>query len=154
MSALMKKIHGSIMKVLFYPSSGKTCKPKASEVLSRHLIQRNLPHWTSYSVKYSSVENDQFGLSSFNWPVKNANYHILRTGCFPFIKYHCTKAAWQDLELEDKFFTALKVINLGIPTLAYGVASWFLAKVPEMVQTSKGPVTIYFLIKEDKDSMY
>lgn len=55
-------------------------KVKASEVLTAYLIQTKDPHWTSYFVKLSDVENDQWGKSHFNWTLKSgSNYHILRT---------------------------------------------------------------------------
>ncbi|KAE8618500.1 hypothetical protein XENTR_v10009404 [Xenopus tropicalis] len=152
---LAKTAHEVLLRLLLFPSgSGGPPRPNASEVLTQHLLQRNLPPWTSYCVKYSSVSNDQFALSNFNWDVKGTNYHILRTGCFPFIKYHCSRAAPQDLRLHNLFFTALKAINLGIPTLMYGLGSWLFARVTETVPTSCGPVTIYFLIKEDEGALF
>lgn len=77
-------------------------------------MQTKEPPWTSYFVKYADITNDQRGMSHFNWPVGKSNYHILRTGCFPYIKYHCTKRPKQDLSVEDKFFKAIKILNLGM----------------------------------------
>ncbi|XP_015099308.2 uncharacterized protein C15orf61 homolog [Vicugna pacos] len=157
MEALRRAHEAALRLLLWRPwASGAASRPKprASEVLTRHLLQRRLPHWTSFCVPYSSVRNDQFGLSHFNWAVQGANYHVLRTGCFPFIKYHCSKAPWQDLAGQDRFFTALKVVNLGIPTLLYGLGSWLFARVTETVHTSYGPITVYFLNKEDEGAMY
>lgn len=88
-------------------------KPKSSEVLTCYLEQTNEPPWTSYFVRYQDVINDQYGMSHFNWKVGKSNYTILRVGCYPYIKYHCTKRPEEDLLLEDKFFRFIKVINLG-----------------------------------------
>ncbi|XP_043843352.1 uncharacterized protein C15orf61 homolog [Dromiciops gliroides] len=156
---LLRRAHEAALRLVLLLSprgaaSARGPKPRASEVLTQHLLQRRLPHWTSFCVPYSAVHNDQFGLSHFNWAVQGANYHVLRTGCFPFIKYHCSKAPWQDLDRQDQFFTALKVINLGIPTLLYGLGSWLFARVTETVHTSYGPITVYFLNKEDEGAMY
>ncbi|XP_047022351.1 uncharacterized protein C15orf61 isoform X1 [Helicoverpa zea] len=129
-------------------------KPTASEVLTAYLTQCKEPPWTSYFVKYSSVKNDQYGMSNFNWKVGSSNYQILRTGCFPYIKYHCSKKAAEDLSTSDKFMRAIKVVNLGIPCLLYGLAATQLIRHEEIVHTSKGPVTIYFLIPEEKGSRY
>lgn len=119
-------------------------------------------------------------MSHFNWKVGESNYHILRTGCFPYIKYHCTKRKEENLTLDDYFFRIIKVINFGntytyytylpllhnvdfciyflpipgIPCLAYGVAAIFLIKHNEIVKTPKGLVKIYFLYPEAKGSLY
>ena len=129
-------------------------RPFASEVLTSYLKQRKYPHWTSYFVKYKSVVDDQKGKSHFNWTIDDINYIVLRTGCWPFIKYHCTKHPYVNLYKEDIFFTTLKIINLGIPCLAYGVGSYFLIKHTEVVETKYGPISIYFLYKENPHSMY
>ncbi|XP_069722919.1 uncharacterized protein C15orf61 homolog [Phaenicophaeus curvirostris] len=150
------RLHAAAVRLLLLPWRRRrsAARPAASEVLSQHLRQRALPPWTSFCVPYGAVRNDQFGLSHFNWRVDGANYHVLRTGCFPFIKYHCSRAAPRDLALQNAAFTALKALNAGIPTLLYGIGSWFFANVTETVHTSHGPVTIYFLNKEDEGALY
>lgn len=137
----------------FATNSSKS-KPAASEVLSCYLRQRRLPPWTSYFVKWNSVRNDQFGMSHFNWKVDDANYHILRTGCYPYMKYHCTKRPYEDLSMDDRFFRTLKWMNLGIPCLAYGLGAVFLIRHHEDVKTPQGIVRIYFLYKEDEGAEF
>lgn len=67
-------------------------------------------------LKWNDVSNDQWGESHFNWtlPDTGTNYHILRTGCYPYMKYHCTRRPYADLSVDNAFFKALKVLNLGI----------------------------------------
>lgn len=134
---------------------GKTSsKPFASEVLTCHLRTNNYPYWTAYFVPYNSIINDQFGLSHFNWSVDDHNYHVLRIGCYPFIKYHCSKHQWADLSLENFFYTILKLLNLGIPTLAYGAAGYYLAKHERKITINGNIVRIYFWYPENPNSPY
>lgn len=97
---------------LIHHIRSKCDQPRASEVLTCYLKQCNEPPWTSYFVKYKSVQDDQWGLSHFNWTVGKSNYHVLRTGCFPYIKYHCSKRPVQDLSLENLFMRIIKIANL------------------------------------------
>ncbi|CAK1598634.1 unnamed protein product [Parnassius mnemosyne] len=145
----LNKFRRLIVSIAHYSS-----KPTSSEVLTAYLVQCKEPPWTSYFVKYSSVKDDQFGMSNFNWKVGKSNYQILRTGCFPYIKYHCSKKEAEDLKSSDKFMRIIKIANLGIPCLLYGIAATILIKHSEVVSTRKGPVTIYFLLPEHKGSLY
>ncbi|XP_060801950.1 uncharacterized protein C15orf61 isoform X2 [Amyelois transitella] len=116
-SVLVNDIIGSVKcpinSNLFYNHvSHFFSRPTASEVLTAYLLQCNEPPWTSYFVKYSSVKDDQFGMSNFNWKVGNSNYQILRTGCFPYIKYHCSRRHVEDLGASDKFMRTIKVFHV------------------------------------------
>lgn len=100
---------------------------------------------------------EHYGWSHFNWTLNTGcNYHILRTGCYPYMKYHCTKRPVQDLSFDDKFFRFIKVSNLGIPCLFYGIAAKYLIKHVEYVPVPgfKVPVPLYFLYEEDKGAEY
>ena len=52
------------------------------------------------------------------------------------------------------FTNNIFICFLGIPTLLYGLGSWLFARVTETVHTSYGPITVYFLNKEDEGAMY
>lgn len=52
------------------------------------------------------------------------------------------------------FINNIFICFLGIPTLLYGLGSWLFARVTETVHTSYGPITVYFLNKEDEGAMY
>lgn len=131
-------------------------KPQASEVLSVYLKQRGRPPWTSYFVPYSMIRNDQFGQSHFNWDVDGTNYHVLRTGCFPFIKYHCTKRPWQDLSTENGFYSIIKLMNLGVPCLMYGIAAMIFVTHRDHVIINNYSLTVpvYFWYKETEGAIH
>lgn len=102
------------------------------------------------------MQNDQWGGSHFNWTLDTGtNYHILRTGCFPYMKYHCTRRPVADLRLDNRFFQVMKVINGGLPLLVYGLYATMLISHTELVQMPCGrSVPIYFLYKEEKGARY
>jgi hypothetical protein len=133
--------------------------PKASEVLRCHIRQRHYPPWTSYFLAQYDCLNDQFGQSHFEFDIDGRNYHVLRTGCFPFLKYHCTQRTktndGNDLSFENRLYGFMKCFNLGLPTLLYGLVAIFLIRHSETIYTRQhGPTKIYFLLKENPDASF
>lgn len=97
------------------------------------------------------------GQSSFNWTLDTGvNYHILRTWCWPYIKFHCTQIEIKDLSTENQFYRIIKIMNLGMPLVLYGIAAIFLIKHQEGVHMANGSskIKIYFLIPEEKGSQF
>jgi len=128
-------------------------KPLASEVLTSYIVQRNFPHWTSYFVRYKDVEDDHHGKSHFNYQVHGRNYEILRTGCYPYIKFHCSLVEPKnDLVFSNRFINILKVTNLCIPCLLYGIYAFFFISHAERVQ--KNGIDLFFLIPENKNARF
>jgi hypothetical protein len=128
---------------------------RASEVLKLHLstcLSRD-QSWTSYFVKYSDIYDDDFGKSNYDVLVGDTNFQILRTGCWPYVKYHCTKTPSTDLQITDKVIRISK--TLAFPAcIGYGVAAFFLLRSPNhgSVQYKFGnrQVVLYFLLDESK----
>uniref|UniRef100_A0A0N5CW22 Anoctamin n=1 Tax=Thelazia callipaeda TaxID=103827 RepID=A0A0N5CW22_THECL len=75
---------------------------------------------------------------------------IFRTGCFPFIKYHCTRGSWQDFSFENRLYKLITIINFGIPCLLYGLAAQALIQHIEYItdENTGRKVEIKFLLKE------
>ncbi|VDM68330.1 unnamed protein product [Strongylus vulgaris] len=88
---------------------------------------------------------------SANEKKKSSPVFFFRVGCYPYIKYHCTKRPVQDLSADNTLYRLITIANLGIPCLLYGLAAVGLIKHTETVedeQTHK-TVRIHFLIKEE-----
>lgn len=146
------RVLGLALKGLFTRQQPEK-KPKSSRVLEAYLRQKHYPYWTAWYVPYCDVRNDLWGQSHFNFDVDGRNYHVLRTGAFPFVKFHCTLRPVQDLTLEDNFYKCLKVINLGIPTLLYGLAGLLWTKHTETVTLEDNlKLKLYFWYKETPNS--
>ncbi|KAH7723562.1 hypothetical protein AAVH_09041 [Aphelenchoides avenae] len=130
-------------------------RPLASEVVRAYIRQRKYPSWTSFFLPYGHIQDNDFGEKHFNFDVDGHNYHVLRIGCFPYIKYHCTRRPYEDLSVENRVYKAITVANLGIPCLLYGLAAVFLIRHTEHLKLPKAskPVPIHFLIREDHDQV-
>jgi hypothetical protein len=74
-------------------------------------------------------------------------WKVYRAQCWPFVKLYCRRehasaaTVPPDVHLENKMLGALKIINLGIPFLIYGLAApmWFhsLIRIPHRDLTNK-----------------
>ncbi|KAI6182838.1 hypothetical protein M3Y97_00423900 [Aphelenchoides bicaudatus] len=111
-------------------------RPKASVVLSNYIRSRHCPSWTSFFLPYKFVQDDLFGEKHFNFEVDGCNYHVLRIGCYPFVKYHCTQRPKQDLHFENSLYKFLTIFNFGLPCLLYGLAATFLIKHTDHLKTT------------------
>lgn len=58
------------------------------------------------------------------------------------------------MKFENNIFMLLKILNLGIFILVYGIVVFFLIKYEEIVKIVNGDVKIYFLMEEEKDVMF
>ncbi|GMT28558.1 hypothetical protein PFISCL1PPCAC_19855, partial [Pristionchus fissidentatus] len=124
-------------------------RPLASTVVSEYIKSRKYPMWTSFFLPYRFVQDDHFGSKHFNFAVDHVNYHVLRIGCFPFIKYHFTARNVEDLKTEDLIWRAITVVNLGIPCALYGLAATFLITQTDVIVVEGKKIPIHFLIKEN-----
>ncbi|CAD5209822.1 unnamed protein product [Bursaphelenchus xylophilus] len=124
-------------------------RPLASTVISAYIRQRGHPSWTSFFLPYKFVQDNFYGEKHFNFEVDSTNYHILRIGCYPYVKYHCTQRPYQDLTAENSLYKILTALNLGVPCLLYGIAATFLIKHTDYVTLEdQKSIPIHFLILE------
>uniref|UniRef100_A0A1I8EBE3 Uncharacterized protein n=2 Tax=Wuchereria bancrofti TaxID=6293 RepID=A0A1I8EBE3_WUCBA len=73
-----------------------------------------------------------------------------RIGCYPYIKYHCTKEPWKDFSTENCLYKFITVLNCGLPCLLYGLAAQaFIQHTDYIVDKNTGQkVAVKFLLKE------
>uniref|UniRef100_A0A914CVI3 Uncharacterized protein n=1 Tax=Acrobeloides nanus TaxID=290746 RepID=A0A914CVI3_9BILA len=127
-------------------------RPTGSEVLSAYIRQREYPPWTSYFVPYKYIQDDQWSQKNYNFDVDGQNYQILRVGCWPYIKYHCTKKPVEDVSKLNKLLKFMTIINFGgLPFVVYGVYSILLISHTDYVVEPRTGirVPIHFHIKEN-----
>ncbi len=110
-------------------------QPSHLPLLSRVLLHRlrQCPpgcDYTSFFVRQSALQDDCASQSV----VPMLGWKCYRAQCWPFVKLYCRRermasatTALPDVHLENKMLGALKILNLGIPFLIYGLAApmWF-----------------------------
>ncbi|KAK6030140.1 hypothetical protein OSTOST_03737 [Ostertagia ostertagi] len=62
---------------------------------------------------------------------------FFRVGCFPYIKYHCTKRPVQDLSAENRLYRLITVVNLGIHAFCTAWQRSHLSGTPRQLKTSR-----------------
>ena len=119
-------------------------------MFSQHILDKGLYlHGQHFYVSQKDIKNDHFGMSHFNWSVDGTNYHVLRTGCWPFVKYHCTKAPYANLQAGNIFYGVLKLLNFGIPGFLYGIAGLLFTKHIDTVEINSKVIELKFWYKEN-----
>lgn len=110
-------------------------QPPHLPLLSRVLLHRlrQCPpgcDYTSFFVRQSALQDD----CALQSVVPMLGWKCYRAQCWPFVKLYCRRermasasAVLPDVHLENKMLGALKVLNLGIPFLIYGLVApvWF-----------------------------
>ena len=134
-------------------------RPRASSILTHHLAQceARQQYWTSFFVPYRCLLDDHFAMSNFYFTTASgASYEILRTGCWPYIKYHCTRVkTTPDLTLTNATIRACKVA-LWVACPLYGCAAFFLLFSPKAgtIKYEQPRAILYFLIDENKREFF
>lgn len=122
----------------------------AERVLEACLRKQGLPWITSFFLDLDTCDGHALRWRShFRVQVEKANYNILHVGCFPFIKFHCTRAeSARSLVLDNILINCLKAINCGVPQIVYGCISWLLITRQETILVDGQILTVSFLRQE------
>ena len=92
-------------------------------------------------------------MSNFFFEVDKLRFEILRTGCWPYIKYHCTLVGGteENLQQTDRLIRICKLF-LFPACPAYGIAAFLLlfsSKSGTLIYNVSGEkVKLYFLLDE------
>jgi hypothetical protein len=107
------------------------------------------------------LPNSEIDRASTSNPEQYVYYDVYRTGCFPMIKFFCNKtlhsnssSAADAAKFEDRLLRLIKIVNIGIPTLLYGIASMFLIRSCTCVSIAPNNqhVQVFFLYDQQPDT--